>query len=378
MAIQWGNLQTPNYFAAMAEGVDAGRKLRQEREVRRAANLFAQDPEAGANAFIAAGRPEAAAAMLTASSGVDKFKGRRAAQPFLEGGDYAGAAKAAAPHDLDLAKSLSEMDKDALDRNHALGKRGAAILMAASNLSDPGERRAYIDENAAELVKYGMPQERIAAYDVQNPQKMRADAGKFMELGDLAGKISVEKFGDYAVTYQTDPIRGTRAVGKTEIPETRAERRQREEFEYRQQHDAEEMAYKRELDGKQLSIRERELAIREKIAQDPHSSPAKVMGPIFAKLAAGQELTSGEAEAMRFYKLDPITANALGDDGGVEDYGEGVTSPPPATAPRAPARPAGAGGLPDRARAQLREGQPTTFANGQTWTLRNGQPVQVK
>lgn len=36
------------------------------------------------------------------------------------------------------------------------------------------------------------------------------------------------------------------------------------------------------------------------------------------------------------------------------------------------------GGLPPQARAQLKPGHNTTFANGQTWTLRNGQPVQVK
>jgi hypothetical protein len=37
----------------------------------------------------------------------------------------------------------------------------------------------------------------------------------------------------------------------------------------------------------------------------------------------------------------------------------------------------GAAALPDQARAQLKEGQVTTFGNGQKWTLKNGQPAQV-
>lgn len=43
--------------------------------------------------------------------------------------------------------------------------------------------------------------------------------------------------------------------------------------------------------------------------------------------------------------------------------------------PRPAPRPAAA--LPPAARAQLRNGQITTFGNGQRWTLRNGQPVKV-
>jgi hypothetical protein len=56
---------------------------------------------------------------------------------------------------------------------------------------------------------------------------------------------------------------------------------------------------------------------------------------------------------------------------------------PPRTATPAPAassasRPAASGGLPSQARAQLKAGHVTTFANGQAWTLQNGQPKRVK
>jgi hypothetical protein len=39
---------------------------------------------------------------------------------------------------------------------------------------------------------------------------------------------------------------------------------------------------------------------------------------------------------------------------------------------------AAAAQLPAEARAQLKEGIHTTFGNGQTWTLQNGNPVQVQ
>jgi len=60
--------------------------------------------------------------------------------------------------------------------------------------------------------------------------------------------------------------------------------------------------------------------------------------------------------------------------------GETGTPPPRGTAAPGGAPPAAAGtgaSLPPAAVAQLKEGVNLTFRNGQTWTLRNGQPVQV-
>lgn len=61
----------------------------------------------------------------------------------------------------------------------------------------------------------------------------------------------------------------------------------------------------------------------------------------------------------------------------------GAPQAAPAAAPqpqaqRAPAQAPQAGGLPPQAAAALKEGVVTTFANGQKWTLRGGQPVQVQ
>lgn len=50
---------------------------------------------------------------------------------------------------------------------------------------------------------------------------------------------------------------------------------------------------------------------------------------------------------------------------------------PAATGATPPAAGATAPALPDAAKAQLKEGQVTTFGNGQKWTLKNGQPAQV-
>lgn len=51
----------------------------------------------------------------------------------------------------------------------------------------------------------------------------------------------------------------------------------------------------------------------------------------------------------------------------------------PAAGPAAAPAPAGGSGtLPPEARAALKEGQVTTFGNGQKWTLRNGMPAQVQ
>lgn len=52
-----------------------------------------------------------------------------------------------------------------------------------------------------------------------------------------------------------------------------------------------------------------------------------------------------------------------------------TNTPSPAVAPPKPAAPTT---LPANARMQLKEGQITIFGNGQRWTLRNGQPVQVQ
>lgn len=368
MPVEWGNLAPgANIFANFKEGEEAGRKVRSDREVKMAANLFASDPEAGARAMIAAGRPDLAASSFTANNGMRTERARNNARPSLAAGDWRGASRAAMADDPNLGAAYGKQGDDEQDRAYKLGTRGAQVLMAASQLETPEERRRFIDTNAQDLVGFGLPPEKIAAYDVTNPQRMRADAARFMELSQIAPKTSVEKFGDNAVTYETSPVTGTRAVGRTTIPPTRKELQDAAEFQYRKDHD-----------GKELSLREKEFQLRQFIASNPDSSPAKVVGPIFRKLSNGQPLTAGEQEALRYYKLDPITAGAMGGDDGGGDEELGGSPPPSRRPPGGGAPGAAAATPPASAFANVRDGQTVTFANGQTWAMRSGKPVRVK
>jgi hypothetical protein len=67
---------------------------------------------------------------------------------------------------------------------------------------------------------------------------------------------------------------------------------------------------------------------------------------------------------------------AYGEDSGYRPMGGGAR-PAPTEAPP-PSAPAKGGGLPQQARAQLKPDHITTFANGQRWTLKNGQPQRIQ
>jgi hypothetical protein len=73
-------------------------------------------------------------------------------------------------------------------------------------------------------------------------------------------------------------------------------------------------------------------------------------------------------------------ALSVGAASGVPAMGGLRAAAAPVASPAAPqARPATpAASLPPAARAALKEGQNVTFGNGQTWTLRNGQPVRLR
>ena len=61
----------------------------------------------------------------------------------------------------------------------------------------------------------------------------------------------------------------------------------------------------------------------------------------------------------------------------IKSGGGAVPQAAPAPTPAAPAAPAAQPQLPEAARKALKEGEITTFGNGQKWTLKNGVPVQV-
>lgn len=327
MAINWNLLgEQPNVFAQLRAGQVEGQRMRDDRTRRNALASYRSDPEGAMNALIEGGMVEDAANLSRTDAALGKVRARTAAKPHLERGDYAGAGKAAAPHDLDFGRELAGFDDDQLDRTHKLGQRSAAIVMAASRLPDPEQRRAYIDQFANELTGLGYTPEQIAHYDVQDVTRMRADAARFMELGDLAGKVSVEKQGDYAVTYETNPVTGSRPVSKVEIPPTRAELLRAQEVEDNRQYRGERL----ELDRRGVEIREREAA-------ENDVTSARVQGEVLDKVRRSGlgSLGPGELEVwdyMRTQRMSPFDAMMFGDE------------PAPSPTPRAKPSAAAPGG----------------------------------
>jgi hypothetical protein len=133
------------------------------------------------------------------------------------------------------------------------------------------------------------------------------------------------------------------------------------------------------LSGARLGLDRSRLGIEQRNSDRAASTPGAVVGRILAKQAAGQALTPAEQQALSTYKDTIRSGGLLGDLGGDAaggDYGQPAPPRPPAR-PAPPAqRPASP--LPPQALSALRPGQNTRFANGQVWTLRNGQPARVQ
>lgn len=356
--IDWGALQQPNILGNFVAGHEAGAKLRKDRSRREGLNLLATDPVAGANALIASDNSDAVTASFGARNVLGEYQAKEAAKPFAAKGDYRGASRAAAEFDLEASRKFAAYGQEELDRTRKQAERSAAVLMSAAQIPDPVQRRAFIDQHATELEGLGYSREQIAGYDVSDATKMRADASRFLDLGTIAGKVSVEKFGDYAVTYDTNPVTGTRAVSRSEIPPTRAERRQDQEFDYRREHDAEELAFRREQERR-----------RAQEASDPYSSPSRVMGPILAKIARGETLTPGEQRLYTDYRTaraqpdDFMAGDALGGDYGAPGTPAPAAAPTPSKTPAA--RPGAARGRPADGRSAASPVQPRSRAEAE-------------
>lgn len=327
MAINWSLAAQPvNAFNALSQGYAAGQKQRGARERRNALAMFGTDPEAATNALMAAGDVETANALIGVNDKMDSYRGRKASRPYMEKGDYAGAARAAAGYDPELAAQINKMDADQKDRLYTLGQRSASVLMAAAQLPDPQQRRDFIGQNAEELTGLGLTPEQIANYDVSNPAQMRATAARFMELRDLAGKSSVEKVGDYNVTYETNPVMGTRPVSKTEIPATRAERLAADRYTADRDYRQERLG----LDRESLDLRRQE-------AERP--TMGQVQGEVAAKKARGEPLSQGEQEVWDYMQSGRTNGFGFpGMMGGYPGASPAPAAPPPPSRTQEPAR----------------------------------------
>jgi hypothetical protein len=108
----------------------------------------------------------------------------------------------------------------------------------------------------------------------------------------------------------------------------------------------------------------------QRMVNDPESGyQADPVGA--AQEVLGQWFSTGRREG----NWNPFKANRLVPPAPGQRAAGAIAPPAPAGKP-IPAL--GGGVLPPEARAKLREGVVTKFANGQTWTLTGGQPVQVQ
>lgn len=115
-------------------------------------------------------------------------------------------------------------------------------------------------------------------------------------------------------------------------------------------------------------------------------SPADALGVANGRrdLSPAEMRRSAIAAAQRDYGAAVLAGTAPPDqqkfvkDKTDEYFRQMAGTSPAGGKPSGPAKPAGSLALPDTARKALKEGQNTSFANGQVWTLKNGQPVRVK
>ncbi len=115
------------------------------------------------------------------------------------------------------------------------------------------------------------------------------------------------------------------------------------------------------------------LDAEKKIYEARRNPDAFKKSAIYANLL--QRATNTVANDMQTMSLPPAAKQRAAQKM-VESWmgqGEAAVNKAQGTVPAAPAAPA----LPPAAVSQLKEGEVTTFANGQKWTLRGGKPVQV-
>jgi hypothetical protein len=117
-----------------------------------------------------------------------------------------------------------------------------------------------------------------------------------------------------------------------------------------------------------------------KLLLQSKSNPTKMVMDAVSSTEENQMLMNIKPGDSRYKDRGQIISDAMD----LLDQINGRTSPqqaqamPEQPAPQAQPAPQQTGGLPPQAASQLQEGAITRFGNGQAWTLKNGQPVQVQ
>lgn len=339
--------------------------LEQNQAAQQARGMLATDPAAAKRGLLAAGRVQEVQALQTLDDRERADQAHSKAQPLIDQGDFTQAAKVLVNESPETANAVMQLDRAGLQHVHDLGERGASVLMSTLQIPDPAARRTFAQQHRDDIIAAGIPAENFDSFDWGNTSAIQAEALKWMGVKDLAGSVHVGKYGDDIVAVRESPT-GVRIEGRTPIPESRAEKLDRQRLaETKDYHQTEEGLARDRID----------------LERAP-TTTGKVLGPIYAKLQRGEPLTPGEQ------KLYDDAHMSRGFDifgGGYGD--EGAAPPPAATTPKVginagkkPATPAtpATQAPPPAAVAQLREGTNVTFSNGQTWTLKGGKPTRVK
>lgn len=225
----------------------AGAQQRTDRTRRNALARYDGTPNALSAAsvdLIRAGDFEGANNALTTGGQVNALRGEIAAAPLASRGDFKGAARAAAGEgQVDLAQQFAGLDQNSLDVAKERGRIASSALFAALNLP-PDQRPGYMTQFAPVARELGIDPDQFASIDWTNDALLRSQAETFLEASQLAGEISLQRFGDNAQGVRLN-TRGATPVGEPiAIPESRQERLSRESFEYGKQQDAAELDYR--------------------------------------------------------------------------------------------------------------------------------------
>lgn len=168
---------------------------------------------------------------------------RRDAGAAAGAGRYGEAANlAAGAGQVDLAQQFMQLDRGALEAAKTRGERGAAAIYSAIQLPPP-QRAAYIAQHQGLAAELGITPEQLQAVDFTNDTAMRALADQWQDASKLAGDISLQRFGDSVQTVRTGPS-GTDVLDSREVPQTRAETFERQQFGYRQDQDSIDNQYR--------------------------------------------------------------------------------------------------------------------------------------
>lgn len=225
----------------------AGAQQRTDRTRRNAFANYDGSPNAlraGSVALMQAGDTEGAHNALTAGAGMNALGGQIAASEPASRGDYRGASRAAAgAGQVDLARQFSALDQEGLKTAQERGRMASSAIFAALNLP-PEQRAGYMAQYRPIADELGIDASRFDGIDWTNDALLRSQAETFMEASQLAGEITLQKFGDNAVTVRTDGRGSTQLGEPIAIPESRQERFAQKEFDYRQQQDSAEMDYR--------------------------------------------------------------------------------------------------------------------------------------